>query len=273
MNKFKMCAIILTALLLAGCTNKPGISVNDEVNINADTLVITSEIDNTIHDKIIVGVDGIKDADTSYDMTSFKGAIEVADVIILGTIDKVEDIQLVDEISLPNFTYKVKIEKIYYDRESVLPGIGEYILYGSSCGYMKALDYQEQVQKTSRGRKFGIANGEYKENEYFAFEILDSLAYEEGYTYVMYLGTDKLNETGMYRDATYGQACRVSGDELRLGNGLKTVYNGTLDKLENEIYEALKYRTGEVDLGFEHYRKIKEQEIEKQEQLNQSIQE
>lgn len=152
----------------------------------------------SIDSKNIVGTMGLGNGDMIFDTSTIQGATEYADLIIIGTISEIEDINF-DEVDVPVFDYSISVDKIYYDRNNVVSNklsASKAIINNSitltirNNGYLKASEYQSYIEGSNRAQKFGIANEVYSDNDYFEFVSFGGIVLEEGKSYVLFLDTE-----------------------------------------------------------------------------------
>jgi hypothetical protein len=191
-----------------------------------------------------------------YDTTTVEGATEMAKLIICGNIEDLVNISYDNDSDVPEFAYKVKIEKIYFDKDNLYK-VGDYIEFGSMCGYVKANDLKKAVEDRPRAKKYNYLHENYGDNDYIRFVGFGNLAFDVNKRYIMFLSVTRSsvdNKTMLFAPSTHIQNYEIKNTKARNDyRDLKFEFN--LEYIENEINQAVKNRSGEIDIILEEYYK------------------
>ena len=215
----------------------------------------------SIDSKNIVGTMGLGNGDMIFDTSTIQGATEYADLIIIGTISEIEDINF-DEVDVPVFDYSISVDKIYYDRNNVVSNklsASKAIINNSitltirNNGYLKASEYQSYIEGSNRAQKFGIANEVYSDNDYFEFVSFGGIVLEEGKSYVLFLDTENYEKDKSFNLASEVHTYEIN-DSTLISGYQKTRATFSLEQLELEINDAISNRAGILDAGLAFYK-------------------
>ncbi len=202
----------------------------------------------------IVGQIGIGEGDLLYNTNTLEGAVECADLIIVGTVAKIVDITY-DEHDDPKFTYEIVPSDVFYDRNGRIDNSSKnapLLLSIRHCGYISAKEYQAEIKENFRADKFGIAKGEYTDNDYVAFYEMGGLIFEEGKSYILFLNDENYEKDKDFSLATYTQNFEVNGSKLT-ALSTETTSPPTLKQFKKDLSAAIEKRTGELDNGLDAY--------------------
>lgn len=222
----------------------------------------------SIDSKNIVGTMGLGNGDMIFDTSTIQGATEYADLIIIGTISEIEDINF-DEVDVPVFDYSISVDKIYYDRNNVVSNklsASKAIINNSitltirNNGYLKASEYQSYIEGSNRAQKFGIANEVYSDNDYFEFVSFGGIVLEEGKSYVLFLDTENYEKDKSFNLASEVHTYEIN-DSTLISGYQKTRATFSLEQLELEINDAISNRAGILDAGLAFYKANLDQTI------------
>ena len=222
----------------------------------------------SIDSKNIVGTMGLGNGDMIFDTSTIQGATEYADLIIIGTISEIEDINF-DDVDVPVFDYSISVDKIYYDRNNVVSNklsASKAIINNSitltirNNGYLKASEYQSYIEGSNRAQKFGIANEVYSDNDYFEFVSFGGIVLEEGKSYVLFLDTENYEKDKSFNLASEVHTYEIN-DSTLISGYQKTRATFSLEQLELEINDAISNRAGILDAGLAFYKANLDQTI------------
>lgn len=203
-------------------------------------------------DKNVVGTLTMGSPDLGFDINSLSGAVEMADLIAIGTItDTVKVVTEEDMADLPLFSYELRIDEILYDRHGT-ESVGSVIPMNSRSGYLPAKEYAEMLGETARGQKLGYDKKEFGENDYYCFPIMDLVPYEENRQYLVFLNDEFMEQEGAWYDASYAQGYLIEDQTLYAGASLTSISEST-DAFLAKLDKAIASRKGILDDGYGAY--------------------
>jgi len=195
---------------------------------------IMTEREQEIAARSVAGIVGIGENSLikwAIDVRDINAVTKSASQIVLCRIEKLEKVSLGYMFGDLNFEYEVTIEDIYMDINNIL-SIGDKVTVSSAKGIITGNEYKKLAASAySRTRAVShvieYSNREYEENEYILSSSFNSIPFEVGRTYVMYLTDDWIEKNNCY---------------------FETGYEFSYEYTEGILYYGIEYKKMDIDI-------------------------
>ena len=194
-----------------------------------------TEREKEIAERLVAGTVGVGEDDNIswvIDVRDINAITKLASQIVLCRIENLEEVSLGYRFGDLNFKYEVIIEDIYMDVNNMLK-TGDRITVSSMKGIITGNEYKKLATSAySRTRAFShvkeYSSRDYEENEYILSSSFNSIPFEVGRAYIMYL-TDYWSEQDNYY--------------------FETGYEFSYEYTEGILYYGIDYKRMDIDIN------------------------
>ena len=195
---------------------------------------IMTEREQEIAARLVAGTLGIGEGNLiewAIDVRDINAVTKSASQIVLCRIEKLEKVSLGYMLADLNFEYEVIIEDIYMDVNNILK-TGDRVTVSSIKGIITGNEYKKLAASAySKTRAFShvqeYSNREYEENEYILSSSFNSIPFEVGRTYIMYLTDNWIEKNNCYYE---------------------TGYEFSYEYTEGTLYYGIEYKRMDIDI-------------------------
>lgn len=203
----------------------------------------TTERDKELNSRIIAGTvgDGWNSLGTwAYDMDDINVITGLSTQIILCHIDSLENAFISPTYNL-DFDYEITVEEIFMDVNNML-NVGDKITVRSVKGIITVNELKKLKSARVNGSLVKYIDGEYSDDEYVLLSSFESIPFEEGKTYIMYLTDQYLDRVKWYGETGYGFSYEYTDGILYHGINYEKM-NITIDQLKEQISSDIMNRS------------------------------
>ena len=198
--------------------------------------------------RLVAGTLGIGEGNLiewAIDVRDINAVTKSASQIVLCRIEKLEKVSLDYMFAELNFEYEVIIEDIYMDVNNILK-TGDRVTVSSIKGIITGNEYKKLAASAySKTRAFShvqeYSNREYEENEYILSSSFNSIPFEVGRTYIMYLTDNWIEKNNCYYETGYEFAYEYTEGTLYYGIEYKRMDIDIIE-LKEQILNDVKNR-------------------------------
>ena len=187
-----------------------------------------TEREKEIAARLIAGTVGVGENHTiswAIDVRDINAVTNAASQIVLCRIEELKKVSLDYMFAQLSFEYEVIIEDIYMDVSNMLK-TGDKVTVSSIKGIITGNEYKKLAASAySRTRASShvmeYSSREYEENEYILSSSFDSIPFEAGKKYIMYLRDDYVEQDNFYSETGYEFSYEYTDGILYYGIGYK----------------------------------------------------